>query len=146
MSLLDELEKNAKAATPGPWFDSRTTKSIQITSKSPVFFERKAFNIVTYPTRTDLSQITHQEWVANATHIALCSPDNILKLVQACRVMREALDSIEHLSGMTLMGDPADYDFDPEDCYSAGAHNAFCDAAESARTALTEVNAMLGEK
>lgn len=50
--------------------------------------------------------------------------------------LRAALKRIAEMDKLTLLCDPADFDFNAEDAYSAGATNAFCEAADVAREAL----------
>lgn len=77
---LQEMEARCNAATPGPWYDSRPTKSIRVTHESPAF-NRGSFNIAKYPTRTNESLLSHEEWEGNATFIAAARTD-VLRLIK----------------------------------------------------------------
>ena len=66
--LIKNLKEAREKATDGPWFDSRTTKSIQVTHESPAF-GRGSFNLFKYPTRTTESLVSHDEWEGNAAFV-----------------------------------------------------------------------------
>jgi hypothetical protein len=70
--------------TPGPWFDSRSTKSIRITKDSPVFNRGTNFIIAKYPTRTNESLLSHEEWEANAKLIA-AAPEMLEVLIECSK-------------------------------------------------------------
>lgn len=52
--------------------------------------------------------------------------------------LEEGLHKVVALGGLTMLCDPADFDFNAEDAYSAGAENAFWEAAEVAKDALRD--------
>lgn len=66
---LTKIKQALAEATPGPWYDNRGVKAIQVTCLSPAFI-RGHFNIVRYPIRTRDSLVSHSEWEANAYLIA----------------------------------------------------------------------------
>ena len=73
MTDLDELERLAKAATPGPWTVVRGHKTKKARSVNPIL-------------RFDsLMQTERPE--ENAAYIAACSPDTVLRLVRAARAL-----------------------------------------------------------
>lgn len=94
---LAEIRERVDKATPGPWYDSRTNKSIQVTKDSPAF-KRGNFSICRYPTRTNDSLLTHDEWGANAEMLAASRTDipfllgeiDRLKATTSCSAYPEA--------------------------------------------------------
>lgn len=63
----------------------------------------------------------------------------VQRQVNELKEMEEVLDKISKLDKMTMLCDPADFDFDAEEAFSAGATNAFCDAAHTARECLERI-------
>lgn len=88
MTRLEEIKKRCEEATEGPWFDDRTTKAIKVSAESSAF-SRGKFNIATYPTRTNQSLVSHQEWEGNAKFIAHSRQDIPWLVVEVERLQRE---------------------------------------------------------
>lgn len=106
---LDELERLAKAATPGPWLDINTDKDAGHSHclGCPTFIEigvdRKPFNYKA--TYTDLD------------YIAAANPSTVLKLIDVARaakeVLREASDNI-YATEILFRDKMPDYEFPKE--------------------------------
>jgi len=66
---IDEIKALLKIITPGPWYNDLCTKSIRPAFESSAF-SRGHFVIARYPTRTQQSLLSHEEWEANADFLS----------------------------------------------------------------------------
>lgn len=123
---LDELEKIARAATPGPWKRKQLTRWSKVTVAAE--FTSGVHDISLF----NSSSTSHE----NADHIAAFSPSTALALIAEIKKLRGALEKIGKQDRFEMTCDPADFDFNAEDAYRAGSHNAFCEVADMAREAL----------
>lgn len=99
-SLIKRAREVADKATPGPWYDDRYSKGIRVTSKS-IAHSRGYFYIARYPTRTNESLVSHEEWDANSRFIAqsrtlvpeLCyALENLVE--KGCGISKELFDDV----------------------------------------------------
>lgn len=85
-NLLDKLESSAKAATRGKWLARISTECV-----APGVHMARSLGPLCDQTPGKLAHIQAE---FDAAHIAAASPETILKLVQALRVMRAALQNV----------------------------------------------------
>ncbi len=81
---LTELEELARAATPGPWSNIGVCKSYTKKIEAPE-------GLIGFCHTNHMAKNSIDNGIANARFIAAASPDTVLKLIKAVRVMREAL-------------------------------------------------------
>ena len=80
MKTLDDLERLARAATPGEWAISEPTMtyvSVRTRCGSQIF--------------TSIIRSSQEQAITNATYIAACSPERVLALIECVR----AADALE---------------------------------------------------
>jgi FPC/CPF motif-containing protein YcgG len=66
---IDQIKSLLKTITPHPWYNDFSTKSIRPAFESSAF-SRGNFVIARYPTRTQQSLLSHEEWEANAEFLS----------------------------------------------------------------------------
>lgn len=138
--FLADKRRLADAATPGPWWH---VPDGPVTLPSGRTYMNGGE--VRYGDPNDTSE---QYDLLDAFHdydykFIAASRTLIPLLLDIIERQHGALVEVSKLGKMTLLCDPADYDFNAEDAYEAGATNAFCDAADTARAAIRDVEGLL---
>ena len=127
MTDLDELERLAKAATPGPWTNEGGAikgehsfhcngvprNSLGISSASYSETICKTYGFIELP-----------QPAANAAYIAACSPDTVLRLVREVALLREVVAAADaYRKACPPLGDPDDervvHEHDAANAYDA---------------------------
>lgn len=91
---LKELRAIAEKATPGTWYmfwDTRVIKAEK--ALSPKHAVQKDWNIVRVPSRTMDYPISHDEYKANAEHIAAFNPATALALLDRIERLEKIIGS-----------------------------------------------------
>lgn len=136
-------------ATKGPWYDSRYIKAIQVSGTSPAY-GRGSFHICRYPTRTDKSLLSHEEWEANAKLIAESRTlvpkllDTVERQAEAIEVMRTALNYYKAGQDLAELAtnDASETNIPrPLGCSSLGVKRT----GKHARLAIEKIEKILGE-
>ena len=93
MTNPDELERLARAATPGPWWTRNPTHIVVMAADQHITPTGVILNLRTEIVRT-VSGTSNGSRAANAAFIAAANPATILALLSANREMGEALEEL----------------------------------------------------
>jgi hypothetical protein len=101
LSTIEQGKKLDEAGTPAPWFDDRTKKAIKPTHES-LAFTRGDFDIFRYPTRTNKSLLSHEEWDANAELVCFLRnhASELLQMAREMEGLKERLQAYENVEAV----------------------------------------------
>lgn len=97
MTDLDDLEKKAREATPGPWVSDCEEESRQILDPDE-YIDVSVWQGVSFEGKF-INNIAFDNCIANADYIAAANPSAILDLIARCRKAEARVAELEAQSG-----------------------------------------------